>query len=81
MGLQVQEIDLGKVFDKEEVKKIVKETAITTENDPTVPDWAKQPTKPTYSYDEIANTPNLVTEAWTFTLEDGSTITKNVIMG
>ena len=28
-----------------------------TESDPTVPDWAKKPTKPTYSYDEIIGAP------------------------
>lgn len=31
------------------------------ENDPTVPDWAKQPTKPTYDYSEIENTPIIPT--------------------
>lgn len=33
-----------------------------TETDPTVPSWAKQPTKPTYSYSEIANTPTIPTK-------------------
>lgn len=32
---------------------------ITEETDPTVPQWAKQPNKPTYDYSEIENTPNL----------------------
>lgn len=30
-----------------------------TETDPTVPAWAKQPTKPEYEYGEIKNTPNI----------------------
>ena len=33
---------------------------ITKETDPTVPDWAKDPTKPTYNYDEIKNKPELI---------------------
>ena len=32
---------------------------ITVETDPTVPDWAKADTKPTYNYSEIENTPDL----------------------
>lgn len=32
---------------------------ITQETDPTVPQWAKEPNKPTYDYNEIVNTPNL----------------------
>lgn len=36
---------------------------ISQESDPTVPDWAKQPTKPTYDYSEIQNTPNIPTGA------------------
>ena len=85
MALQVQEIDLGLVFDEAKIKKIVedvvKENPAMGETDPTVPDWAKQPNKPTYSYDEITGKPNLVEETWTFTLEDGSTVTKKVITG
>ena len=30
-----------------------------TESDPTVPSWAKQQSKPSYSYSEISNTPDL----------------------
>lgn len=30
-----------------------------TETDPTVPDWAKAPTKPKYAYSEIEGTPKL----------------------
>ena len=32
---------------------------IAVETDPTVPDWAKADTKPTYDYSEIENTPDL----------------------
>lgn len=34
-------------------------SGIFKETDPTVPEWAKQPEKPTYSYDEIKNTPTI----------------------
>ena len=34
-----------------------------TETDPTVPDWAKQSTKPTYTYSEITEKPTLATVA------------------
>ena len=36
---------------------------ILTETDPTVPDWAKQKTKPYYDYAEIINTPAIPTNA------------------
>lgn len=48
-----------------------------TETDPTVPAWAKASTKPSYTASEIG----LATETWTFTLEDGSTVTKAVYVG
>ena len=35
---------------------------ITVETDPTVPDWAKADTKPTYDYSEILNTPEIPEE-------------------
>ena len=44
---------------EEEVKEIVRETAVTQESDPTVPNWAKQPEKPTYTYEEIADKPDM----------------------
>lgn len=34
-------------------------TINVVETDPTVPSWAKQPTKPTYSYSEITNKPTI----------------------
>lgn len=36
---------------------------LTSETDPTVPSWAKQSSKPSYNYSEIANTPNLANVA------------------
>ena len=48
-----------------------------TETDPTVPAWAKAATKPSYTASEIG----LATETWTFTLEDGSIVTKAVYVG
>ena len=38
---------------EEDVKRIVQETAVTQESDPTVPAWAKQPNKPTYTASEV----------------------------
>lgn len=38
-------------------------TAIQAESDPTVPAWAKEAQKPSYSYSEIAGTPTLSTVA------------------
>lgn len=37
------------------------DTALQSETDPTVPSWAKQSSKPTYDYSEIANTPTIPT--------------------
>lgn len=44
---------------EEQVKAVVRETAVTQETDPTVPAWAKQAKKPTYSYEEIKDKPDL----------------------
>lgn len=62
-----------------------------TETDPTVPAWAKAADKPNYTAFEVGARPNtwtpsasdigLATETWTFTLEDGSTVTKAVYVG
>lgn len=78
-----------------------------TETDPTVPSWAKASSKPTYSKSEVglgnvdnvkqysaSNPPpypvtsvngktgavTLSNETWTFTLADGSTVTKKVVL-
>lgn len=86
---------------------------LTSESDPTVPSWAKEASKPSYTKSEVGlgsvdniqqysavNQPpypvtsvngkkgavvltmenlGLQSEEWTFTLEDGSTVTKNII--
>ena len=39
------------------------DTAVQTETDPTVPSWAKSPTKPSYSYSEITGKPTLAAVA------------------
>lgn len=63
MGLLNQYIEQGggsgSGLTEEQVKEIVRETAVTQEQDPTVSDWAKQPKKPTYSYEEIKDKPAL----------------------
>lgn len=46
-------------------------TINVVETDPTVPSWAKQPTKPTYSYSEITNKPTIPTKTSDLT-NDGS---------
>ena len=56
-----------------------------------IPSWALKSTKPTYTADEVGARPNtwtpsasdigINTEEWTFTLEDGSTVTKQVHIG
>lgn len=49
--------------DKNEIADIVEQTAsfITQETDPTVPAWAKQATKPTYTTSELTNDAGFLT--------------------
>lgn len=51
--------------DKNEIADIVEQTAgfITQETDPTVPAWAKQETKPTYTTSELTNDAGFLTLA------------------
>ena len=42
---------------EEQVKEVVRKTAVTQESDPTVPAWAKQPNKPTYTAEEVGALP------------------------
>lgn len=81
---------------------------LTSESDPTVPSWAKQSAKPTYTASEVGALPASTkiptkiseltndsghiniddvgdyildsSENWVFTLEDGSTVTKKVVI-
>lgn len=46
-------------FTNEDKSKL--DSALQSETDPTVPSWAKTPTKPEYDYSEIANTPSIPT--------------------
>ena len=46
---------------------------LTTESDPTVPSWAKQSSKPTYTYSEIQNTPSTLPNPNNLTIKDGTT--------
>jgi len=46
-------------FTNEDKSKL--DSALQSETDPTVPQWAKTPTKPAYDYSEIANTPSIPT--------------------
>ena len=47
-------------------------SAVLTETDPTVPSWAKASNKPSYSYSEISNTPDLGGYATTAALDSGT---------
>ena len=40
------------------VKEIIQQTAVTKETDPSVPSWAKQPKKPTYTAQEVGALPS-----------------------
>ena len=56
----------GGTVDEEGIRRIVAEylaanPPTVTETDPTVPAWAKQPTKPTYTADEVGALPNTYT--------------------
>lgn len=55
-------------------------TVNVVETDPTVPSWAKQPTKPTYSYSEITNKPTIPTKTSDLT-NDGSDGTSTYVEG
>ena len=55
-------------------------TVNIVETDPTVPSWAKQPTKPTYSYSEITNKPTIPTKTSDLT-NDGSDGTSTYVEG
>ena len=45
---------------EQQVRDIISQVAVTQESDPTVPAWAKQKNKPTYTYEEITEKPTLV---------------------
>lgn len=48
-------VDLTAYYTKEEIEG---KAYLTTETDPTVPDWAKQPNKPTYTANEVGALPD-----------------------
>ena len=52
-----------------------------TETDPTVPSWAKQTNKPSYSYSEIQNTPTLGTASAKDVPASGNASSTQVVMG
>jgi hypothetical protein len=58
-----------------ELKEIVRETAVTTESDPTVPNWAKQADKPTYTYEEIKEKPDIVEDISSSIAEETNVLT------
>lgn len=84
-GDKVQDLDISKVGGKIDsisvngVPQVVDgnknvDLKITAEEtDPTVPAWAKQPKKPTYSYEEITNKPTLFSGSYN-DLKDKPTI-------
>ena len=65
LQVAVEQTGGGGGLNYETVLQIIKDNAVTKEQDPTVPDWAKQPEKPTYSYAEITDKPeDLATEKY-----------------
>lgn len=63
-GTSVLDGSVAKVTVPTKVSDLTNDSGfITTETDPTVPSWAKQSTKPSYSYSEISGTPTLATVA------------------
>ena len=52
---KIVETDLSNYYTKQEIDE---KGYITVETDPTVPEWAKQPTKPTYTADEVGALPS-----------------------
>ena len=57
------------------MREIVQETAVTQESDPTVPNWAKEQTKPTYTYEEITEKPDLVEDIGSSLAEETNVLT------
>ena len=106
--------DGGYTGTEEEFAEKLAAEYLTSESDPSVPNWAKQEKKPSYTKGEVglgsvdnvkqysaSNPPpypvtsvnggtgdividmstfDLAAESWTFTLEDGSTVTKRVVV-
>ena len=56
-------------------------SAVQTETDPTVPAWAKDASKPSYSYSEISNTPDLGGYATTAALDNYLPLSGGVVTG
>lgn len=57
------------------------DSALQSETDPTVPSWAKQTNKPSYSYSEIQNTPTLGTASAKDVPTSGNASSTQVVMG
>lgn len=57
------------------------DSALQSETDPTVPSWAKQSSKPSYSYSEIQNTPTLGTASAKDVPTSGNASSTQVVMG
>ena len=57
------------------------DSALQSETDPTVPTWAKQTNKPTYSYSEITGTPTLGTASTKDVPTSGDASSTQVVMG
>lgn len=64
---------------EEQVKEVVRATAVTQESDPTVPDWAKQAKKPTYSYEEIKDKPDFATAEQVAEISEKVNATNNLV--
>ena len=72
-GVSVLDNNIGKVTVPTKVSDLTNDSGFITgytETDPTVPSWAKQANKPSYSYSEISGTPTLATVATTGDYDD-----------
>ena len=76
-GVSVLDDDVAKVTVPTKTSDLTNDSGFITgytETDPTVPNWAKQANKPSYTYSEISNTPQLAVVATSGNYEDLSNL-------
>lgn len=76
-GVSVLDDDVAKITVPTKTSDLTNDSGYITgytETDPTVPSWAKQANKPSYTYSEISNTPQLAVVATSGNYEDLSNL-------
>ena len=76
-GVSVLDDDVAKITVPTKTSDLTNDSGFITgytETDPTVPSWAKQANKPSYTYSEISNTPQLAVVATSGNYEDLSNL-------